>query len=101
VKQIIDTKFSVYSEVKVVGMAQIEKDGENFRTYLELRYPPEEDYRRYKGGFHSKLCDAVKWCRDELKQENLQEIYEREQIVEAAMAEFYSHENRSKYDYNE
>ena len=48
-KQVLDTKFSVYSEVKVVGMAQIVKDGDDFRTYLELRYPPEEEYRRYKG----------------------------------------------------
>jgi|TARA_R100000084_G_C4613904_1_gene129606 hypothetical protein len=100
-KQVLDTKFSVYSEVKVVGMAQIVKDGDDFRTYLELRYPPEEEYRRYKGSFHSNIDDAVKWCRQELEQDNLKHIYEREQIVEKAMAEFYSQENRSKYDYNE
>ena len=31
----------------------------------------------------------------------LKEIYEREQLVNEAMAQFYSNENRSKYDYNE
>ena len=35
--KIIDTKFSVYSEVKLVGMADIEQDGKDFRTYLSLR----------------------------------------------------------------
>tara|TARA_R100000231_G_scaffold2747_4_gene4948 strand:- start:7403 stop:7765 length:363 start_codon:yes stop_codon:yes gene_type:complete len=100
-KQVIDTKFSVYSEVKVVGMAQIEKDGDDFRTYLSLRYPPEEDYHRYKGAFFSNIDDAMKWCRMQLKQDNLEEIYEREKLANQAMAEFYSNENRSKYLYNE
>lgn len=99
--KVVDQQHSVYSEVKLVGMAQIVKDGDDFRTYLELRYPPEEEYRRYKGSFHTNIDDAVKWCRKELKEENLKHIYEREQIVERAMAEFYSQENRSKYDYNE
>ena len=99
--KIIDTQFSVYSEVKLVGMADIEQDGEDFRTYLSLRYPPEEEYRRYKGAYFTDLNDAMKWCREQLTQENLQEIYEREQLVNEAMAQFYSNENRSKYDYNE
>lgn len=99
--KIIDTKFSVYSEVKLVGMADIEQDGEDFRTYLSLRYPPDEEYRRYKGAFFSDLDSAMKWCREQLTQENLQHIYEREQIANEAMAQFYSQENRSKYLYNE
>ena len=100
-KQVLDTKFSVYSEVKIVGMAQIVKDGDDFRTYLELRYPPEEEYRRYKGAYFTNLDDAMKWCREQLTQENLQKIYEIEELANKAMAEFYSQENRSKYDYNE
>lgn len=100
-KQIIDTKFNAYSEVKIIGMAQIEKDGDDFRTHLELRYPPEEDYRRYKGAFFNNIDDAVKWCREQLKEDNLKEIYEREQIANEAMAAFYSQENRSNYLYNE
>ena len=43
----------------------------------------------------------MKWCREQLKQENLEKIYEREQLANKAMAEFYSIENRSKYLYNE
>ena len=99
--KIIDTKFSVYSEVKLVGMTDIEQDGEDFRTYLSLRYPPV--YLRYSssGAFFSDLDSAMKWCREQLTQENLQHIYEREQIANQAMAEFYSQENRSKYLYNE
>ena len=96
-KQVIDTKFSVYSEVKVVGMAQIEKDGDDFRTYLSLRYPPEEDYHRYTGAFFNNINDAIKWCREQLKQENLEKIYEREQLANKAMAEFYS--IQTKYNY--
>jgi len=99
--KIIDTKFSVYSEVKLVGMADIEQDGEDFRTHLSLRYPPDEEYRRYKGAFFSDLDSAMKWCREQLTEENLKYIYEREQIANEAMAQFYSQENRSKYLYNE
>ena len=99
--KIIDTKFNVYSEVKLVGMAEIEEDKGDYRTYLSLRYPPDEEYRRYKGAFFSDLDSAMKWCREQLTQENLQHIYEREQIANQAMAEFYSQENRSKYLYNE
>lgn len=99
--KIIDTKFSVYSEVKLVGMADIEQDGEDYRTHLSLRYPPEEEYRRYKSAYFTNLDDAMKWCREQLKQENLQKIYEVEELANKAMAEFYSQENRSKYNYNE
>jgi hypothetical protein len=99
--KIIDTKFSVYSEVKLIGMADIEQDGEDYRTHLSLRYPPEEEYRRYKGAYLTILDDAMKWCRDQLTQENLQKIYEVEELANKAMAEFYSQENRSKYNYNE
>ena len=99
--KIIDTKFSVYSEVKVVGMAEIQEDKSDYRTYLSLRYPPEEEYRRYKGAYFTEFDKAVAWCREQLEQENLKEIYEKEQIVDQAMAEFYSNENRSKYLYNE
>ena len=99
--KIIDTKFSVYSEVKLIGMAEIEDDKGDYRTYLSLRYPPDEEYRRYTGAFFNNLDDAMKWCRAQLKEDNLKEIYEREQIANEAMAQFYSQENRSKYLYNE
>ena len=99
--KIIDTQFSVYSEVKLIGMAEIEEDKGDYRTHLSLRYPPEEEYRRYKGAYFTNLDDAMKWCREQLKQENLQKIYEIEELANKAMAEFYSQENRSKYDYNE
>ena len=99
--KIIDTKFSVYSEVKLIGMAEIEEDKGDYRTYLSLRYPPDEEYRRYKGAFFSDLDSAMKWCREQLTEENLKHIYEREQIANEAMAQFYSQENRSKYLYNE
>jgi len=99
--KIIDTKFSVYSEVKLIGMAEIEEDKGDYRTYLSLRYPPDEEYRRYKGAFFSDLDSAMKWCREQLTEENLKYIYEREQIANEAMAQFYSQENRSKYLYNE
>ena len=95
--KIIDTKFSVYSEVKLIGMAEIEEDKGDYRTYLSLRYPPDEEYRRYKGAFFSDLDSAMKWCREQLTEENLKHIYEREQIANEAMAQFYSQENRSKY----
>ena len=99
--KIIDTQFSVYSEVKVIGMAEIEEDKGDYRTHLSLRYPPEEEYRRYKGAYFTDLDKAMAWCREQLDQDNLKEIYEREQLVNEAMAQFYSNENRSKYDYNE
>ena len=99
--KVIDQQHSVYSEVKLVGMTQIVKDGDDFRTYLELRYPPDEEYRRYKGSFHNNIDKAINWCREELTEENLKHIYEREEIVNRAMADFYSPSNRSKYDYNE
>ena len=99
--KIIDQQFKVYNEVKVVGMTQIEQDGDGYRSYLLLRFPPAEEFYRKHGGYHVKFTDAQKWCREKLTEEHLRKLYELEEITNKAMAEFYSNENRSKYLYNE
>ena len=99
--KVIDQQHSVYSEVKMVGMTQIERKGDDFVATLLLRYPPEERYNRHTTVYRSKWSDASKWCNEQLQEENLKRIYELEELTKTAMAEFYSPQNRSKYDYNE
>ena len=99
--KVIDQQHSVYSEVKMVGMTQIERKGDDFIATLLLRYPPEERYNRHTTVYRSKWSDARKWCSEQLQPENLQKLYELEELTKTAMAEFYSPQNRSKYDYNE
>jgi len=99
--KVIDQQHSVYSEVKVVGMTQIEKKGEDFVATLLLRYPPEEKYNRHTTVYRTKIEDAKKWCNEQLQEDNLKKLYELVELTNNAMAEFYSQENRSKYLYNE
>jgi len=99
--KVIDQQHSVYSEVKMVGMTQIERKGDDFVATLLLRYPPEERYNRHTTVYRSKWSDARKWCSEQLQEENLKKLYELEKLTQTAMAEFYSPSNRSKYDYNE
>ncbi len=99
--KVIDQQHSVYSEVKVVGMTQIEKKGEDFVATLLLRYPPEEKYNRHTTVYRTQFEDAKKWCNEQLQEDNLKKLYELVELTNNAMAEFYSQENRSKYLYNE
>ncbi len=100
--KIIDKQFKVYSEVKMTAMVEIEQDTNgDYRTYLSIRYPDQEKYSRHSGTFHTELNSAMKWCREQLTEENLSKVYELQKAVDNAMAVFYSKENRSKYDYNE
>jgi hypothetical protein len=71
------------------------------RTYLYTRLPNEDEYRPHSGRYFTDVEEARTWCNEQLSDENVEKIYELKELADAAMAEFYSPQNRSKYDYNE
>ena len=87
----------------MVSLFQIyQRDGEDgFRAEHLIRYPEEEDYRPHTGVYRSDINEARKWINEQMKDENLENTYERIQLANKAMSEFYSRENRSNYLYNE
>ena len=87
----------------MVSLFQIyQRDGEDgYRAEHLIRYPEEEDYRPHTGVYRSDINEARKWINEQMKDENLENTYERIQLANKAMSEFYSRENRSNYLYNE
>jgi len=79
---------------------QLQENGD-VRTYLYTRLPDEDQYYPHTGRYFSDLEKARDWCNEQLSDENVERIYELKELADKAMAEFYSPENRSKYDYNE
>ena len=102
-KRVIQQSVKPLTKVTMVSLFQIYKrEGEDgFRAEHLIRYPEEEDYRPHCGIYRTDLNEARKWITEQMKDENLQDTYERIQLANEAMASFYSNENRSKYDYNE
>ena len=102
-KKILQQSVKPLSQVTMVSLFQIyQRDGENgYRAEHLIRYPEEEDYRPHTGVYRSDIDEARKWINEQMKDENLQDTYERIQLANKAMAEFYSRENRSNYLYNE
>jgi len=102
-KKILQQSVKPLSQVTMVSLFQIyQRDGEDgFRAEHLIRYPEEEDYRPHTGVYRSDINEARKWINEQMKDENLENTYERIQLANKAMAEFYSRENRSKYLYNE
>ena len=74
---------------------------DGFRAEHLIRYPGDEDYYPHCEVYRSDINEARQWINEQMKDENLQDTYERIQLANEAMASFYSNENRSKYDYNE
>ena len=74
---------------------------DGYRAEHLIRYPDEEDYRPHCEVYRSDITEARKWINEQMKDENLQDTYERIQLANEAMASFYSNENRFKYLYNE
>ena len=87
----------------MISLFQIyQRDGEDgFRAEHLIRYPEDDDYYPHSGTYSSDIEGARKWINEQMKDENLQDTYERIQLANNAMAEFYSRENRSNYLYNE
>ena len=87
----------------MISLFQIyQRDGEDgFRAEHLIRYPDDKDYRPHSGIYRSDIDEARKWINEQMKDENLENTYERIELANEAMASFYSNENRSKYDYNE
>ena len=87
----------------MISLFQIyQRDGEDgFRAEHLIRYPEDDDYYPHSGTYSSDIEGARKWINEQMKDENLQDTYERIQLANNAMAEFYSKENRFKYLYNE
>ena len=87
----------------MISLFQIyQRDGEDgFRAEHLIRYPDDEDYYPHSGTYSSDIEGARKWINEQMKDENLENTYERIQLANKAMASFYSNENRSKYLYNE
>ena len=102
-KKILQQSVKPLSQVTMVSLFQIyQRDGEDgFRAEHLIRYPEEEDYRPHTGVYRSDINEARKWINEQMKDENLENTYERIQLANKAMAEFYSRENRSNYLYNE
>ena len=102
-KKILQQSVKPLSQVTMVSLFQIyQKDGEDgYRAEHLIRYPEEEDYRPHTGVYRSDIDEARKWINEQMKDENLENTYERIQLANKAMAEFYSRENRSNYLYNE
>lgn len=102
-KKILQQSVKPLSQVTMVSLFQIyQRDGEDgYRAEHLIRYPDEEDYRPHTGVYRSDINEARKWINEQMKDENLENTYERIQLANQAMAEFYSQENRSKYLYNE
>jgi len=87
----------------MISLFQIyQRDGEDgFRAEHLIRYPNDEDYYPHCEVYRSDIDEARKWINEQMKDENLNNTYERIQLANKAMASFYSNENRSKYLYNE
>ena len=102
-KKILQQNVKPLSQVTMVSLFQIyQRDGEDgYRAEHLIRYPEEEDYRPHTGVYRSDIDEARKWINEQMKDENLENTYERIQLANKAMAEFYSRENRSNYLYNE
>lgn len=102
-KKILQQSVKPLSQVTMVSLFQIyQRDGEDgFRAEHLIRYPEEEDYRPHTGVYRSDINEARKWINEQMKDENLENTYERIQLANKAMSEFYSRENRSNYLYNE
>ena len=102
-KKILQQSVKPLSQVTMVSLFQIyQRDGEDgYRAEHLIRYPEEEDYRPHTGVYRSDIDEARAWINEQMKDENLENTYERIQLANKAMAEFYSRENRSKYLYNE
>ena len=102
-KKILQQSVKPLSQVTMISLFQIyQRDGEDgFRAEHLIRYPDEEDYRPHCGVYRSDIDEARKWINEQMKDENLENTYERIQLANKAMAEFYSRENRSNYLYNE
>ena len=75
----------------MVSLFQIyQRDGEDgYRAEHLIRYPEEEDYRPHTGVYRSDIDEARKWINEQMKDENLQDTYERIELANKAMAEFY------------
>ena len=102
-KKILQQSVKPLSQVTMVSLFQIyQRDGEDgYRAERLIRYPEEEDYRPHTGVYRSDIDEARAWINEEMKDEKLENRYERIQLANKAMAEFYSRENRSNYLYNE
>ena len=102
-KKILQQSVKPLSQVTMISLFQIyQRDGEDgFRAEHLIRYPDDEDYYPHSGTYSSDIEGARKWINEQMKDENLQDTYERIQLANKAMAEFYSRENRSNYLYNE
>jgi len=74
---------------------------DGFRAEHLIRYPGDENYYPHCEVYRSDINEAREWIKEQMKDENLKDTYERIQLANEAMASFYSRENRSKYDYNE
>ena len=87
----------------MVSLFQIyQRDGEDgYRAEHLIRMPDEEDYHPHSEVYRSDIAEARKWINEQMKDENLENTYERIQLANKVMAEFYSRENRSNYLYNE
>ena len=102
-KKILQQSVKPLSQVTMISLFQIyQRDGEDgFRAEHLIRYPGDEDYYPHCEVYRSDIEEARQWINEQMKDENLQDTYERIQLANKAMASFYSNENRSKYDYNE
>ena len=102
-KKILQQSVKPLSQVTMISLFQIyQRDNEDgFRAEHLIRYPGDEDYYPHSGTYSSDIEGARKWINEQMKDENLKETYERIQLANNAMAEFYSRENRSNYLYNE
>jgi hypothetical protein len=102
-RKILQQSVKPLSKVTMVSMFQIyQKDGEDgFRAEHLIRYPEDDDYYPHCEVYRSDITEAREWINEQMKDENLENTYERIQLANEAMASFYSNENRSKYLYNE
>ena len=102
-KKILQQSVKPLSQVTMVSLFQIyqRNDEDGFRAEHLIRYPGDEDYYPHCEVYRSDIAEARKWINEQMKDENLQDTYERIQLANNAMAEFYSRENRSNYLYNE
>ena len=78
----------------MISLFQIyQRDGEDgFRAEHLIRYPDDEDYRPHREVYRSDIDEAREWINEQMKDENLENTYERIQLANQAMAEFYSQE---------
>ena len=102
-KKILQQSVKPLSQVTMISLFQIyqRNNEDGFRAEHLIRYPGDEDYYPHCEVYRSDIEEARQWINEQMKDENLQDTYERIQLANEAMASFYSNENRSKYDYNE